>query len=274
MLDIQGLSVGYQHRLVLQDIDMEVQAGELVAVIGPNGAGKSSLLKAVSGFLPATAGKVLVDGKQVNRLDAATRARMLSVVPQAHSLPSDFQVFQTVLLGRTPYLGWLGQAGAKDYALVEKAMMQTDTLHLGDRLMGELSGGEQQRVLLARALAQAAPVMLLDEPTNHLDIRHQTEFLTLMRRLAKENGLTVLAALHDLNLTALYADRVAILSRGWLKALGTPEQVFTDEILSDVYGTSLRVVSHPELGLPLVLPGGPSPRGVAIAFGQDIPLKI
>lgn len=257
MLEIQSISVAYRHTLVLQDVTLEVRPGEVLALIGPNGAGKSTLLKAISGVLPLVGGKILVNGKPLTRLDDSTRARALSVVPQAQSLPLDFNVFQTVLMGRTPYLGWLGQAGKTDHEIARHAMRQTDTLQFAGRLIGELSGGEQQRVLLARALAQAAPLMLLDEPTNHLDIRHQTDFLTLARNLARENGLTVLVALHDLNLTSLYADRVAILSNGRLRAIGTPGQVFTDKILSPVYGTSLRVVSHPEYGTPLVLPSGP-----------------
>jgi len=148
---------------------------------------------------------------------------------------------------------------------VERAMLQTKTEHLAHRCMGELSGGEQQRVLLARALAQATPILIMDEPTNHLDIRHQTSFLNLARQLAVENGLAILVALHDLNLTTLYADRVAVLAEGELKAVGTPEEVFVEENLSPIYGSHLQVITHPEYGTPLVLPAGPdaqfAPRG-------------
>jgi iron complex transport system ATP-binding protein len=137
-------------------------------------------------------------------------------------------------------------------------MEQTQTSALAERLIGELSGGEQQRVLLARALAQSTPILLLDEPTNHLDLHHQTGFLSLVRRLALENGLAVLVALHDLNLASLYADSIALLADGQLQALGTPEQVLTESILAPIYGGGLRVIAHPETGLPLVLPDGPS----------------
>jgi iron complex transport system ATP-binding protein len=173
-------------------------------------------------------------------------------------LPASFNVYQTVLLGRTPHLGWLGNAGRRDHEIVRRAMAQTQTSELADRLIGELSGGEQQRVLLARALAQSTPILLLDEPTNHLDLHHQTGFLSLVRQLALENGLAVLVALHDLNLAALYADNIALLAHGQLKALGTPEQVLNESILSPVYGSGLRVIAHPETGLPLVLPEGPN----------------
>lgn len=257
MLEVRNLSVGYSGAPVLNDVSFSVQAGEALALIGPNGAGKSTLIRAVSGTLKPRAGEILLNGLDLSRLSAEQRARLLAVVPQAQSLPPAFNVYQTVLLGRTPYLGWLGQAGARDHEAARQAMLQTQTAHLAERRMGELSGGEQQRVLLARALAQATPILVMDEPTNHLDVRHQTAFLNLARRLAVQNGLTILIALHDLNLTSLYADRVAVLAEGGLKALGTPEEVFAEEILSPVYGSRLRIISHPEYGIPLALPAGP-----------------
>lgn len=259
MLEINSLSVGYRERLVLKDVSLTVQPGEVVALIGPNGAGKSTLIRAVSGVLPILRGGVRLCGKELGSLPPDRRARMLSVVPQAQSLPMSFNVYQTILLGRTPYLGWLGQAGRRDHDAVRQAMIQTRTLQLEERCIGELSGGEQQRVLLARALAQATPILIMDEPTNHLDISHQTSFLNLARQLAMENGLAILVALHDLNLTSLYADRVAVLADGTLRAFGSPEEVFVEEILSPVYGARLQVMMHPQYGTPLVLPAGPDP---------------
>lgn len=162
-------------------------------------------------------------------------------------------------------MGWLGQASKRDHEAARQAMLQTNVAHLAERRLDELSGGERQRVLLARALAQSAPILVMDEPTAHLDARRQVEFLKLTRRLAVENGLAALVALHDLNLASLYADRAAILSDGELRAVGTPEAIFTEEILSAAYGTRLRVVLHPEYGTPLALPEGPeaeyAPRG-------------
>jgi iron complex transport system ATP-binding protein len=265
MLEIQGLSVGYHDRMILNGVSLSVHAGEVVALIGPNGAGKSTMIRAISGVLPRSRGNIRLCDNDISMFSSAQRARTLAVVPQAQSLPLSFNVYQTILLGRTPYLGWLGQAGQRDHAAAYKAMTQTKTEHLAERCIGELSGGEQQRVLLARALAQATPILIMDEPTNHLDISHQTSFLNLARRLAVENGLAVLVALHDLNLTSLYADRVAVLADGELKAVGTPEEVFVEEHLSPIYGSQLRVITHPEYGTPLVLPAGPdleyAPRG-------------
>lgn len=278
MLEINSLSVGYNDRLILNDISLSVHPGEVVALIGPNGTGKSTLIRAISGVLPLQSGSIHLCGKNIKSLAAEARARSLAVVPQIQSLPAPFNVYQTILLGRTPYLGWLGQAGVRDHDAVCRAMLQTKTDHLAERCIGELSGGEQQRVLLARALAQATPILVMDEPTNHLDVSNQTAFLNMIRQLAVQCQLSVLVALHDLNLTSLYADRVAVLSERHLKAVGAPEQVFSEEILSPIYGDQLRVITHPEYGTPLVLPAGPeqeyAPRGRGYGIETSVEARV
>jgi iron complex transport system ATP-binding protein len=221
-------------------------------LIGPNGVGKSSLLKACSGNLKPIAGCISLDGQDVHRLRVADRAQMMAVVPQAVRLPEAFSVFETVLMGRTPYLGWLGRESEPDRAAVQAALERTGTLDLAERPIGELSGGEQQRVLIARALAQAAHTLLLDEPTAHLDLKHQVSVLHLVSDLAHAENFAVLIALHDLNLAAQYADRVALLSNGSIAALGTPEEVLTEEHLSPAYGLRIIVYEHPAHGAPLV----------------------
>jgi iron complex transport system ATP-binding protein len=256
MLEINSISAGYGKRCALQDISLEVSAGEIMVVIGPNGAGKSTLIRAVSGALSPTKGSVRVAGKELTHLSANQRARYLAVVPQARNLPAPFTVYQSVLLGRTPYLGWLGQTRSQDHSKTRLALEHTLTLALAERRVGELSGGEQQRVLLARALAQDTPVLLLDEPTTHLDLQHQSSLLNLVRQQASENRLAILMVLHDLNLASLYADRVALLVEGRLQAIGTPEQVLTEEKLSSIYHVPVHVVPHPDYGSPLVLPDG------------------
>jgi len=256
MLGIQSLTVGYGARTVLKDISLSVAKGEVMALIGPNGSGKTTLIRAVSGVLDLHLGQVLVDGKDVKHLSPAQRAARMAVVPQARNLPESFTVYQTVLLGRTPYLSWLGHPGEKDFARLEWALERTDTKMLADRLIGELSGGEQQRVLLARALAQDTPILLLDEPTAHLDINHQARLLNLVQELAREQSLAILMALHDLNLVALYADRVALLVNGSVAALGNPKEVLTPDTLALAYGIHLKVILHPDYGTPLVLPDG------------------
>ncbi len=256
MLEIISLSVGYGPRTVLHEIDLSIHSGEIMALIGPNGAGKTTLIRAVSGVLHPYTGSLRAGGEDLDGLTAARRARKLAVVPQARNLPEPYTVWQTVLLGRTPYLGWLGQPAGRDEARVRWALERTETLALQDRRIGELSGGEQQRVLLARALAQETPILLLDEPTAHLDLHHQTALLDLVFALTRENNLTVLMALHDLNLAAIYANRVALMVDGRLQAVGRPVEVLTAERLSEAYRLPLHVISHPDFNVPLVLPDG------------------
>jgi iron complex transport system ATP-binding protein len=256
MLEIQSLYVSYGTKTVLEDISLNVYKGEVVALIGPNGAGKTSLIRAASGVLPPRAGRVCVLGQDITHLPPHLRATRLAVVPQARLLPANFTVYETVLLGRTPYLSWIGKPDRKDSAQVTWALERTDTLELANRLIGELSGGEQQRVLLARALAQDTPILLLDEPTAHLDLRHQAGLLNLVQELAREQHLAVLMALHDLNLVALYSDRVALLVDGRLRTTGSPHEVLTPAHLIESYQVSLSVTVHPEYGTPLILPDG------------------
>jgi ABC-type cobalamin/Fe3+-siderophores transport system ATPase subunit len=242
--------------VILHNISLSVQAGEVLALIGPNGAGKTTLLKAISGILPLSSGRVLFDSRDVKDFSPAERARLIAVVPQARQLPEAFTVWQTVAMGRTPYLNWLGQLSPPDRQITEQALVRTGLIDLSQRLVGQLSGGEQQRVLLARALAQDTPVLLLDEPTAHLDLRHQSSLLSLVRELATERRLTLLIALHDLNLVALFADRTALLVDGQLRGLGTPQDVLTPQRLFEAYQTHLDVVPHPAYGTPLILPYG------------------
>lgn len=255
MLSLDSITVGYNSRRILHDITLNVQAGEVVALIGPNGVGKSTLIRAISGSVPVTSGQVRVADVDLLRLPIEQRARLVAVVPQAVQLPEAFTVTETVLMGRTAYLGWLGRETKADRAITAAAMERTCITELAARRIGELSGGEQQRVLIARALAQSAKILLLDEPTAHLDLKHQAGILSLVRGLAKDEGFAILIALHDLNLAALYADRVGLLSNGTLVALGTPPEVLTAEQLSPVYGLSISVYEHPVNGGPWVMAG-------------------
>ena len=254
MLKIEDLTVSYGSRRVLHGISLEVQAGEVLALIGPNGAGKSTLVRAASGVIPVQAGRVCADGVDLLALAAMQRACRLAVVPQAVALPPAFTAWETVLLGRTPHLNFLGQISEKDEQIARQALQKVDALTLADRRVGELSGGEQQRVLLARALAQSTPILLLDEPTVHLDLQHQVALMGTVRGLARTDHLAVLVALHDLNLAAHYADHVALLVAGEIRAAGTPKQVLTSENISAAYNIQVRVVQHPFADVPLVLP--------------------
>ncbi len=256
MLTLDALSVNYGSRTVLRNISLRVSPGEMLAVIGPNGAGKSTLIRAASGALVPKGGRALLGQLDAHRLSPDLRARQVAIVPQAVRLPEAFTVLETVLMGRTPYLGWLGRESRTDYALTRAAMERADVEALADRCIGELSGGEQQRVLIARALAQAAPILLMDEPTAHLDLKHQVDLLTLAHTLAHQDRLVVLVALHDLNLAAQFADRVALLVNGELRMLGLPAEVLTPSNLSLAYGLPVNVISHPARGTPLVITNG------------------
>ena len=261
MLQIQSLSVHYGNRQILYSLNLTVWTGEVLAVVGPNGAGKSTLIRAASGVLRPSGGQVAINGQNLATLSDMQRARLLAVVPQNNQLPGTFSVYQTVLLGRTPYLNWLGHTGPTDHAMTQLALEQTQISSLANRLVGDLSGGEKQRVLLARALAQDTSLLLLDEPTTYLDLQHQSSLLNLIRKLCQEKTLAVLIVLHDLNLASVYADRVALLVDGKLQAMGSPEQVLTSETLTAVYHVPVHVIPHPEYGTPLVLPDGRLPAG-------------
>jgi iron complex transport system ATP-binding protein len=256
MLIIDCLTVNYGLRTVLRNVSLRVGRGEVLAVIGPNGAGKSTLIRAASGGLRPLRGRALLDGLEAHSLPPDLRARRVAIVPQAMRLPEAFTVLETVLMGRTPYLGWLGRESRSDYSLAQAAMERTDVADLAGRCIGELSGGEQQRVLIARALAQAAPILLMDEPTAHLDLKHQVDLLNLARDLAHTERLAVLVALHDLNLAAQFADRVALLVSGELRTLGLPTEVLTPTNLSTAYGLAVSVITHPAHGTPLVITNG------------------
>jgi len=253
-LKLEGLTVSYGARLALDDISLEVPRGKVVALIGPNGAGKSTLIRAASGILPIQRGKIRANGDEFTSLPPMLRAKCMAVVPQAVSLPPAYTVWETVLMGRTPYLNFLGQTSSKDDAIVRHALQRVDALDFSDRRVGELSGGEQQRVLLARALAQSTPILLLDEPTAHLDMQYQVALMQTICKLAHEDKLAVLIALHDLNLAAHYADIVALLVHGRLKAIGSPAQVLTPKLISQAYHLPVQVVPHPFLQVPLILP--------------------
>ncbi|OQY89988.1 MAG: hypothetical protein B6D38_05320 [Anaerolineae bacterium UTCFX1] len=254
MLKIQSLSVSYGSRQILHNISLDVQSGEVLALIGPNGAGKSTLIRAASGVIPY-AGHVRANGDDFASLNPMRRAKYIATVPQAVSMPPAFTVWETVLLGRTPYLGFLGQPSQHDEEIARQSLQRVSALLFAERRVGELSGGEQQRILLARALCQSTPILLLDEPTAHLDLQYQVGMLELVVELARKDNLAVLIALHDLNLAAQYADRIALMVAGKIKAIGKPKEVLQPELIAEAYCLPVQVVKHPFLDAPLVLSG-------------------
>jgi iron complex transport system ATP-binding protein len=260
------ITVAYHGRPVLRDVSLRARAGALLAVIGPNGAGKTTLLRALDATRPVQRGMVRLDGLDVTRMSPAERARRIAVVPQGVRLPEGFTVAEVVLMGRNPHLPPFGGERPRDHQAAHEAMRRAGVLDLATRPAHELSGGEQQRVIIARALAQEPRVLLLDEATAHLDLRHQTAIMAVVRSLARQ-GLAVVAALHDLNLAALFADRLALLHGGTLLAEGPPAAVLIPELLRAAYDVEVVVGAHPLHGTPVVHlidkergPGGISPQ--------------
>lgn len=259
-LVIDGFSYRYrkQDDLVLDGFSLTVSGGEVVALAGPNGCGKTTLLRAAAGLLAPVAGSIHINREPtaVHLLRPERRARLTAAVPQFAQLPPGFTVNEAVMTGRIAFHGWFGPESEADRAVVAAALEAVGLQASGGQFVQTLSGGGQQRVWIARALAQEAPILLMDEPTAHLDLRHQVEALALLRRFAREAGRAVLVAMHDLNLAARFADRIALMERGRLTASGAPADVLTGERLSSVYSLPMSVIRHPVHGYPLIIPDG------------------
>jgi iron complex transport system ATP-binding protein len=259
MLSASNVRFARGDREILRGVSLALTPGELVAVIGPNGAGKSTLLQLLSGALAARGGAVTLDGAPLNRWCRQALARRRAVLSQTATLGFPFRVLDVVLLGRSPHAG--RAARRDDLQVAEAAMRETGILHLADRVYTTLSGGERQRVQLARALAQIWPApdeeggryLLLDEPTNNLDLAHQHAILQIGRRLAGR-GTGVLAILHDPNLAALHADRIAVLKDGAILIDGLPDTVLTETTLAAAFGLAVTVRRHPTRDCPYVVP--------------------
>ena len=245
---------GYDHSATISEIHFNLQEGQLLAVIGPNGSGKTTLIRAISQVLPYMTGQLHINGTDLFQISENTRARLIAVVPQSTYVPPSFLVREVVLMGRTPYMNWNGKASREDEDFVNEAMEQTDVEKFKDQLCGELSAGERQRVILARALAQNTPVLLMDEPTSHLDLRYQIEFLELTRTLSLIDGKTVLVAMHDLNLAARFSDLILAMENGKIAAFGSVEEILQADILSTIYGLPIDVLRSSENKRTLITP--------------------
>lgn len=258
LLATQDLTAGYPPRSVLQGLCLEVPAGQFLAVAGPNGSGKSTLLRVLSRTLRPWSGRVMLDGMDLGRLSPAAVARQVAVVAQETAVEYEFTVEELVAMGRLPHLRRLRPETAADRAAVEAVLAATGMAPLAQRLVTAISGGERQRALIARALAQEPHLLLLDEPTSHLDIAYQVEVLDLVWRLNRTSGLTVVAVLHDLNLAAHYADRLILLREGRVLADGPPAAVLTAENVAAVYGAQVQITRHPDDGSPHVILRSPA----------------
>ncbi|MDQ3312695.1 MAG: ABC transporter ATP-binding protein [Actinomycetota bacterium] len=247
-----ALTVRYGRAVAVAEFSFEVATGEWVGLIGPNGAGKSSLLRGAIGLVPAE-GDVLVDGRSLTAMPRRQRSALVAYVPQIPTIPEDMTTHEYVLLGRTPYVSYFGSPTHADREIVLDVLDQLDLGAFTDRRLGEMSGGERQRVVIARALAQDTPVLVLDEPTSALDIGHQQQAMELVARLRAERRLTVIAAMHDLTLASVYSDRLALLHDGELVAEGAPAEVLDADTLAKYYGANVKVQIEAD-GTVVVIP--------------------
>lgn len=262
-LEAQGISLGYESgsghgkssHTVIRNLDLSVPPHQVGAIIGPNGCGKSTLLKSLARLLKPTAGRVVLDGKSINTLPTREVATKVGLLPQTPIAPEGITIADLVTRGRYPYHGLTGGWNAEDNAAVAHALNATGLADLADRPVDEVSGGQRQRAWIALALAQETDVLLLDEPTTYLDIAYQIEVLDLLSYLNADEGVTIVMVLHDLNLAARYADWMLALKDGGQAALGTPQEVVTQELVRDVFGLDATVTTDPATGLPTMVPG-------------------
>jgi len=254
ILQLRDVHFAYDGAPVLRGVNLSVAEGGFLAVVGPNGSGKTTIVRIASGLLRPRRGECLVAGRATHAYRPRELARLVAVVPQESHIAFPFTALQVVLMGRAPYLGPLGFESARDLEVARAALRETDAEPLSDRLLSELSGGEKQRVIIARALAQEARLLLLDEATSHLDIRHQLDIFRIVRRLNRERGVTVVMVEHDLNLAAMLAERMVLLAEGRVFADGTPREVLTEENIRRAFGARVRRELDPRTGRPLLLP--------------------
>ena len=251
MIEVDRVSVRLGGERVLDGVDLTVERGRFVGLVGPNGAGKTTLLRTVNGLLTPAEGAVRLDGEDVATLSARQLGRRVATVPQHTDLSFGFTVRQVVELGRHPHRPRFGGPDP-DPGAIDRALERTATAHLADRPITAVSGGERQRVLLARALAQAAPALLLDEPTASLDVHHQVRTLRLVRDLVEADGRTVVAAIHDLDLAARFCDALVLLTEGRVRTAGEPGEVLTEGHLEAAFGGRVSVGTDPTTGTPRV----------------------
>ncbi|MFD9456189.1 ABC transporter ATP-binding protein [Streptomyces sp. NPDC059985] len=264
-LTAENVTLGYDQRVIAENLSVEIPDNSFTVIVGPNACGKSTLLRALSRMLKPSAGRVLLDGQAIASMPAKKVARTLGLLPQSSIAPDGITVADLVSRGRYPHQGLLRQWSPQDERIVNESMAATGVAELADRAVDELSGGQRQRVWIAMALAQQTPLLLLDEPTTYLDIQHQLDVLDLCAELHEEQGRTLVAVLHDLNHAARYATHLIALRGGVVVAEGPPAEVVTAGLVEEVFGVRCQIIEDPETGTPLVVPAGRSARARATA---------
>lgn len=253
LLKVNTLYGGYDREWVIKDISLDIKRGDFLGIIGPNGSGKSTLLKLMSRVLAPRKGRVLLEGNDIAKMNLKEFCRKVAFVPQDTLINFSFSVLEIVLMGRIPHLGRLQFETKKDFSIARNALSFTDTLYLKEKYIDELSAGERQRVIIAKALTQEPILLFLDEPTAHLDIGHQIQVLDLLKKLNRQNNLTIVMVMHDLNLASEYCNRIVLLNRGEIFKEGAPRDVLTYQNIEAVYKTVVVVNDNPINAKPYVI---------------------
>jgi len=251
-VQVDTITVRAGGKILVDGLSCEVKENEFLVIIGPNGAGKTTLLKSICGLNKVQSGRISLYGKTLESFSRRDLAATMSLVPQNLEMEFSFSVAETVLMGRYPYLGMLEQEKRADHEIARQAMEFTRVDHLAARRLDQLSGGERQRVIIARSICQQPRIMLLDEPTAALDPSHQLTIMKLMQRLREERNTTIIMVSHDLNLAAMFADRIVLLQEGRVVQSGIPGELLVPEVLRQVYGCAMHVDTHPVTGTPRV----------------------
>ncbi len=256
LFQAEQLGSGYDGKPIIQQVDLVIPSNEISVIIGANGCGKSTLLKTLARLLKPSSGIVTLDGQDITKFPSKQLARVVGLLPQSPIVPQGITVTDLVGRGRFPHQSFLGSWSKKDYEAVAEAMEMMDIVQFGDHHIDELSGGQRQRVWIAMALAQQTDILFLDEPTTFLDITYQVEILDLLTDLNQKYGTTIVMVLHDINLSARYADYIFALQQGQLIAEGKPVDVITDILVKEIFGLDCIVITDPVAGSPLVIPKG------------------
>ncbi len=250
ILEVKGLSAGYENGYVIEDISFSLKEGEFISILGRNGSGKSTLIKAIQGLLKNVSGQITIDGEDIFTLKPRQIAKKIAYVPQIFSFSFEFNVMEIILMGRYIHQGRLGSTSSSDSRIIEEVMNLAQIAHLKEKKIAHLSGGERQRVFIARALAQDTPFLFLDEPSSHLDISYQVEVYQILKRLQEEKGKTILSTEHNINLIIPYSQKLMFLKEGKVRASGSPEELITKDNIKDVFQADVEIRENIHSKLP------------------------
>ncbi|HBB29426.1 MAG TPA: ABC transporter, partial [Clostridiales bacterium] len=254
IIDLKNITLKYGDYEVLRDISFNIKKGEFTSIIGPNGAGKSTVLKAIMKNIELASGDISIKGKSIKNITHKEKACIIGFVPQELNLLFDFTVYEIVRMGRNPYIARFNTATVDEKQIIEESYQKTNTYEFKDKYFNSLSGGEKQRVIIARALAQQPEILILDEATSSLDIHHQLDILELIHSLNREDGLTVLTIMHDLNLASRFSDKIVLLSKNGVIKSGTPSEVIDEQVLKNVYDMDMVVRENKILSYTEIIP--------------------